>query len=722
MRQVKRARWGVVAGTLAVLGACAEPPSGAGTVASASATASGTASAAAPEALPSDEAPALVRNRSGSSIAITVAEDALLVASEDHRALFRVALPLSSTSKIDRIEMPGAPAQVVTMADKVLVTVRDPGLLLELATEGGALVEKRRLPLAADAWGLAVTPDGGTAVVTSAWTHTVTGVDLGAMTERWTAEVAREPRGVLVLPDGERAYVSHLVGSALTRIDAIASREPRVKPVELAPARSRTSAGKQPSASLGYSLVADPQGKRVFAPRHALGAVGAWFSPSWWGATTVDVLLTATDESLAPRKNGLEAVLSAKTTHPEKGLSYLTSGRDASADSLYAPVPMADWDLATQPRAAVYRERTHTLLVASEGRDLVVELDARTVEPIFHPLMKFPVYTMENKGLDMQKTGGAPQGIVLDAAERHAFVFSRSTYDVSMLALHDDPHGTTGEASMRPPMLTLTLATDPLLEGAETGAKRRVREIASWGRRFFYAASKAEISGGMACSGCHPEGRDDGFTWQHHTGQYRESLIAGTEALDAMEPFGSTKKASPGTPRQTPMLAGRVKAVGPYGWRGESDTLEARVVAGFELHFGSKDAKGHAQALADFLRFGLTPPPRITRALTAQEEQGRAVFTSDATGCVACHDPASGYTDRKPVAVRVPPRAGFADEEGAKFKTPSLLWVVGTPPYYHNGSVPTLEALVNGNDDRMGKTNHLSAADKAALVAFLRTL
>jgi cytochrome c peroxidase len=56
------------------------------------------------------------------------------------------------------------------------------------------------------------------------------------------------------------------------------------------------------------------------------------------------------------------------------------------------------------------------------------------------------------------------------------------------------------------------------------------------------------------------------------------------------------------------------------------------------------------------------------------------------------------------------------------FKTPSLLFVGGTPPYFHDGSAATLEEVLEKNRDRMGKTSHLSPDDRAALVAFLRTL
>src|SRR5690606_38181447 len=138
---------------LSVLIACGDDDTKAAPAA-ASAAAAGTTSSAA-EAV---EAPPIVRERRGSAIAMTMARDALLVASEDHRALFRVALPFTPASEVTRIAMPGAPAQIVALADRVLVTVRDPGQLVELTMgDGGALAIARKLPLAPDAWGLAVT-------------------------------------------------------------------------------------------------------------------------------------------------------------------------------------------------------------------------------------------------------------------------------------------------------------------------------------------------------------------------------------------------------------------------------------------------------------------------------------------------------------------------------------------------------------------------------------
>jgi cytochrome c peroxidase len=130
-----------------------------------------------------------------------------------------------------------------------------------------------------------------------------------------------------------------------------------------------------------------------------------------------------------------------------------------------------------------------------------------------------------------------------------------------------------------------------------------------------------------------------------------------------------------------------------------------------------------AEPLAAFLRRGLVPPPAQRRGLTAEERRGRELFSSPATRCASCHSPSSEYTDqslsRFPEAPSPP---GFEPEGAVAFKVPSLRHVGGTPPYFHDGRYPTLEELIEKNDDRMGRTRHLSAPDRAALIAFLRTL
>src|SRR6185437_11146637 len=118
------------------------------------------------------------------------------------------------------------------------------------------------------------------------------------------------------------------------------------------------------------------------------------------------------------------------------------------------------------------------------------------------------------------------------------------------------------------------------------------------------------------------------------------------------------------------------------------------------------------------------PPPRDVHPPTPEEARGKEIFTSERAKCAKCHVPETEYTDRVayPLSPALPEATGFAEEKAREFKTPSLLFVGGTPPYFHDGRFSTLESLLELNGDRMGRTSHLSREDKAALAAFLRTL
>src|SRR5262249_38787871 len=149
-------------------------------------TGAGPAGSAAPSAAPAGSA-AAAREKAkapvleGSAIVRAAGEDAVYIADEDHKVVRRVPLPLPASRANIRVAIPppGAPAQGLALADRVLVTIRDPGLLLIMKPDNDkGLVEAGRVPLPADAWGVSATADEATALVTSAWTHKVSAVDL----------------------------------------------------------------------------------------------------------------------------------------------------------------------------------------------------------------------------------------------------------------------------------------------------------------------------------------------------------------------------------------------------------------------------------------------------------------------------------------------------------------------------------------------------------------
>jgi cytochrome c peroxidase len=61
------------------------------------------------------------------------------------------------------------------------------------------------------------------------------------------------------------------------------------------------------------------------------------------------------------------------------------------------------------------------------------------------------------------------------------------------------------------------------------------------------------------------------------------------------------------------------------------------------------------------------------------------------------------------------------DAVGA-FDTPSLRFVGGTAPYFHDGRYPTLRSLLASKDGPMGAARNRSAEDLDALEAFVQSL
>lgn len=647
---------------------------------------------AAPSASPGTPAtPPESHTRQGSALALSDDEQRLFIVDEDNRALRIAKLPLSPDG-VTSVPLPGAPAQVLVSGSRVLVTIREPSLLWVADVSAAELKEVARIPLPADAWGLGLAPDSNRSVVTSAWGSQVSLVDVAAARVLWSVPVAREPRGVVVAAD-DKVYVSHLVGAELTELDLKAGT-PSATRVNL-PASPLRSAGENLNASLGYALTLDPEEQRLFAARHALGARG---KNAWFGASSVDVWLTAAREPLLPISSG----------RPPGERTELSEQLISGADTDLVGTSLTPF---TQPRAMLYRRSTRTLLVAGEGDDRIAELDATAVDPTTAVIGSYATGKSYHPTIEVPAEGGAPSGLATTRDDRTLYVYCRSTNDVLEVALRQpsDLAGTSTERRNR-----LALAPDPLGPGGATG------------RKVFYNSTDHATSGGLACAGCHPEGRDDGHVWHEAT------FV--TEDGDATIFVGSagnvpTEAHTQGFPRRTPMLAGRVLAEGPYGWHAESPTIFDRETRGFGLHrWGAvpdrapADVATRATALGDFLRRGLVPPTLPT-SLSEEAKRGQDLFLSKAVGCAECHTPDTGYTTRQ--AYPLPPlpvRAGFDEEPDQKFKIPSLRYLDGRAPYFHDGSATSLPALLEQNGNRMGKTAQLSATERADLLAFLRSL
>ena len=578
-------------------------------------------------------------------------------ADADNHALHRLDL---LTSSITTTSIDGAPEQIALLdGGRLAVTVRDRNRVEVFVSDAaGALHEVGSAEVPADPFGIAVTA-AHRILVTSAFGHAVTALDDESFEQQWSVDVGREPRGVVVSADGARAFVTHVVGDALTVLDLDldgATPVPRRSRVLGGLYRNRVDSALgagtlHPQAALAYAAVISESGARLFVP-HVIEQNGASTTrsiPGAYGGVPVDE--ETSFASVAVVKTQDERALGDTTgagAPPQVLDKAAFIGADPQVDFAVAPAAAP----SRQARAvALLGDR---LLVASQGTNELYALDARALDPAMHVERRYAV-------------GEGPKGVDVAKALRVAVVWSQISHDFSVVSLD------SGAVERR------AAAGDPLPP-----------EVAA-GRRLFFSELDRRISrDGRSCSGCHPDGRDDGVVWK---------LGAG--------------------PRQTPTLVGRLDR-GPYGWLGKHPQLEGNMAETIGRLGGTGLPDADLRRLAAFLRQGLVRPARPENQASNEPlaVRGRALFTSADVGCSGCHRLETEASDRALHAVG----SRSASDSTDVFRTPPLLFVGATAPYFHDGRYASLEQLLTDNFDRMGQTTQLSPDDVKALAAFLRTL
>ena len=313
------------------------------------------------------------------------------------------------------------------------------------------------------------------------------------------------------------------------------------------------------------------------------------------------------------------------------------------------------------PRAAAVGKAG--LFVACLGEDAIALYDASMLHPDDAELARWQV-------------PAGPIGIALDEARGRAVVWSQFAHALTTIAIGDDA-GVTRPFSI-----------------ASTSLPREVRTSAKVerGRELFHATGDRRISGdGRACASCHPDGRDDTLLWS-----------------------------SPNGLRQTPMLAGRLEGAAPYGWNGDAKDVSTHLVSTFK-RLGGKGLTGDdKEALMEYVA-SMRPPPssRAKRSAAAVAvARGAAIFRSAQAGCSGCH----GENGDLPDGAAHDVKSMAEGDVRRKFDTPSLRFVGGTAPYFHDGRYADLKTLIMRSDAKMGHTKQLSSEDVADLAAYLETL
>ncbi|AKT36295.1 cytochrome-c peroxidase [Chondromyces crocatus] len=189
----------------------------------------------------------------------------------------------------------------------------------------------------------------------------------------------------------------------------------------------------------------------------------------------------------------------------------------------------------------------------------------------------------------------------------------------------------------------------------------------------------------MSCASCHPQGHEDGHTWN-------------------FDPIGL---------RRTQALGGGILQTAPLHWDGDMEDLEhlmGEVLVGRMA--GNTPSMRQERLMARFLdsipAFPASPPEDPGAVL-----RGEALFKSEAVGCASCHSGSMLTNNRNESVGR--------DET---LQVPTLIGLSGRAPFMHDGCAATLHDRFDPacGGSQHGDVSRLTQDELDDLVVYLESL
>lgn len=253
------------------------------------------------------------------------------------------------------------------------------------------------------------------------------------------------------------------------------------------------------------------------------------------------------------------------------------------------------------------------------------------------------------------------------------------------------------------------------------------------GRRLFYDA-RLSANGQQSCASCHQQERafTDGRPVAIGSTGQRHSLNTQTltnVAYNASFTWTGTKIRSLERQALVPMLNRHPVELGLAGQERavvKRFASDPRYAAMFREAFPGErrpvSLRNIARAIASFERTlisGRSPYDRAVfegdhDALSPEAWRGMRIFFSQAAGCSECH---AGFNLSGPTWPSTPTLATNGVTK-KRVRTPTLRNVELTAPYMHDGSIATLEEVI----ERYAASRKFTETEKSDLLAFLRSL
>jgi len=705
------------------------------------------------------------RSRSTSSgpIQITPDDEDVWVANPDRNSVTRIDVKHDRNRKRDEVKVGVEPHGIAISPDgeRVYVANSVSGTVSVIRAGSDHPKVSKTIHVGTEPYALALTPNGDKLYVANARSNDISVIDTDRLkvVHTLTTEdgVGLEPRALAVTSDGdgsdkdEKLYVTSFLGVDKpgktigaddykeAHVSVFSTRRDRfLHTVVLNPlanvgfnSNGNTLAGIAPGANFDQPTGAFPnqlnsiviKGDHAYLPNTAA-------SPNGPVRFNVNVQSFLSVIDLATDTEGA-------TINMNKGINL----EAASPTRVFLAVP---W-------AAAFAHGSNTGYVVASASNLIVKVD---LDANGAPTIHAPAAAGDPGAVVRVFVGQNPTGIVINSKDTRAYVTNEVSHDVSVVDLSSHQVMATVASSdlPAPGSDAARLLIGKAVFNSSTGVS-----LPSLGVNIGARLSNGGWSG---CVSCHPFGLTDGVVWMFATGPRRTLQLNGTfnphdpndmkmlnhsAIRDEVQDFELNSRAvqgglglitladgttpDPNVANFTPPSAGRSEPLddmalwvargvrtplSPFAQareHGDDDDHDDRLVEhGRKLFASARCASCHGGPGWSVGRRNFTPPPDPS-ILKGPQVIG-------ALRSVGTFDPAAANEVRDVLS----PAALGADG----FVPPSLLGAHAFPPYLHNGSAPTVLAVLDLVPHRSAGTGGVDmlagAKDREALARFVESI
>jgi cytochrome c peroxidase len=417
------------------------------------------------------------------------------------------------------------------------------------------------------------------------------------------------------------------------------------------------------------------------------------------------------------------------------------------------PATFAEMHVRGLPDASSVLMRQGQLIIASRSASTLVVVASDTLGLIAEPGLsdkpsRREVFDVEHSGVSAAALSSRGDVLLLQPDDRQLRWLRVSTAG---------PRVSRGRSSSFVELVEVSAASR--LPSSQLDRELRL------GRALFHDARNMRVSNRlMSCASCHLDGREDGLVWEQNGTMRQTPMLAGGRLAETA-PYNwlGTARTLEANIQKTvkERLQGdglnkkELRALARYVREGlrpvqRPAAAEPALVAEGKLVFERSDVGCASCHPADFAftdgqehnihsvgraergtfaeahMFDESGPPK--RMPIMVPEKPRGMLLTLLNGLEPDLQPQAPPQEPPPPQqqAREPPSTHDEPVKAARipvrFNTPSLAFLSQTPPYLHDGSAPTLEALLRDNHDRMGTTSQLSEKEQRALVAYLESL